>query len=154
MKQIIGGKGKKIVYVLNNRHYLYLTLARDLGRVYCHALYTVCLPCACTQPSFFVQANLTESFLNVVCAIQVFAMGTRKSSRRNKPPIKFTDYEMDNLQEDSATPQQISEAVKHELSQVESTIRDLTPMNSKAEQPTVKQDRTIEDLHNQNLQLN
>ena len=53
------------------------------------------------------------------------------------------------LPEDSATPQQISEAVKRELSQVESMIRDLTP--SKAEQPTVKQDRTIEDLRNQNL---
>ena len=78
-------------------------------------------------------------------------MGTRKSSRRTKPPIKFTDYEMDDLPEDSATPQQISEAVKRELSQVESMIRDLTP--SKAEQPTIKQDRTIEDLRNQNLQL-
>ena len=78
-------------------------------------------------------------------------MGTRKSSRRTKPPIKFTDYEMDDLPEDSATPQQISEAVKRELSQVESMIRDLTP--SKAEQPTVKQDRTIEDLRNQNLEL-
>ena len=58
---------------------------------------------------------------------------------------------MDDLLEDSATPQQISEAVKHELSQVESMIRDLTP--SKAEQPTIKHDRTIEDLRNQNLQL-
>ena len=60
---------------------------------------------------------------------------------------------MDDLPEDSATPQEISEAVKHELSQVESMIRDLTPTNSKAEQPTVKQDRTVEDLRNQNLQL-
>ena len=32
-------------------------------------------------------------------------------------------------------------------------IRDLTPTNSKTKQPTVKQDRTIEDLRNQNLQL-
>ena len=47
---------------------------------------------------------------------------------------------MDDLPEDSATPQQISEAVKRELTQVESMIRDLTPTNSKAEQPTVKQD--------------
>ena len=80
-------------------------------------------------------------------------MGARKSSRRTKPPIKFTDYEMDDLPEDCATPQHISEALKRELSQVESMIRDLTPTNSKAEQPTVKQDRTIEDLCNQNLQL-
>ena len=56
---------------------------------------------------------------------------------------------MDDVPEDSAIPQQITEAVKRELSQVESMIRDLTP--SKAEQPTVKQDRTIEDLRNQNL---
>ena len=31
--------------------YLYLTPARDLGRVCRHALYTACLPCACTQPT-------------------------------------------------------------------------------------------------------
>ena len=37
------------------------------------------------------------------------------------------------LPEDSATPQQISEAVKRELSQVASMIGDLTPTNSKAE---------------------
>ena len=80
-------------------------------------------------------------------------MGTRKSSRRTKPPIKLTDYEMDDLLEDSATPQQISEAVKRELSQVESMIKDLSPTSDKAQQSTVKQDKTIEDLRNHNLQL-
>lgn len=70
-------------------------------------------------------------------------MSTRKSSRRAKPPIKLTDYEMDNLLEASATPQQISKAVKREMSQVESMIKDLSLMNGKAEQPTVKQDRMI-----------
>ena len=80
-------------------------------------------------------------------------MGTRKSSRRTKPPIKFTDYEMDDLLTDSATPQQISEAVKRELSQVESMINDLSPLNGKVEQSAVEQDRTIEDLRNHNLQL-
>ena len=49
-------------------------------------------------------------------------MGTRKSSRRTKPLIKLTDKEMDDLLEDSATPQQISEAV-NVLSQVESMIK-------------------------------
>ena len=60
---------------------------------------------------------------------------------------------MDDLLEDSATPQQISEAVKRELSQVESMIKDLSPTSDKAQQPTVKQDKTIEDLRNHNLQL-
>ena len=59
---------------------------------------------------------------------------------------------MDNLLEDSATPQQISKTVKRELSQVESMIKDFSKTNSKAEQPTAKQDRMIEDLRNQNLQ--
>ena len=60
---------------------------------------------------------------------------------------------MDDLLEDSATPQQISEAVKRELSQVESMIKDLSPTSDKAQQSTVKQDKTIEDLGNHNLQL-
>ena len=89
----------------------------------------------------------------IVCAIHVFAMSTRRSSRRTRPPIKLTDYELDDLLEASATPQQISRAVKCELSQVDSMIKDLSPTNGKAEQPTVKQDRTIEDLRNHNLQL-
>ena len=41
---------------------------------------------------------------------------------------------MDDLLEDSATPQQISEAVKRELSQVESMIKDLSPTNGKTRQ--------------------
>ena len=57
---------------------------------------------------------------------------------------------MDDLLEGSATPQQISEAVKRELSQVESMIKDLSPTSDKAHGKT---DRTIEDLRNHNLQL-
>ena len=41
---------------------------------------------------------------------------------------------MDDVLEDSATPQQISEAVKRELSQVESMIKDLSPTGDKAQQ--------------------
>ena len=50
---------------------------------------------------------------------------------------------MDDLLEGSATPQQISEAVKRELSQVESMIKDLSPTSDKSQQSTVKQDRTL-----------
>ena len=80
-------------------------------------------------------------------------MGTRKSNRKTNPPIKLTDYEMDDLLTDSATPQQISKAVKRELSQVELMIKDLSLMNGKVEQSKVEQDRTIKDLRNHNLQL-
>ena len=45
----------------------------------------------------------------------------------------------------------MSEAVKRELSQVDSLIQDLAPTSFKAE-PTVN-DRAIEDLRNRNLQL-
>ena len=89
----------------------------------------MCLYSACTQPSFVhnlaVRLKLTTqnpSLASIVCPIQVFTMGTRKSSRRTKPLIKLTDKEMDDLLEDSATPQQISEAV-NVLSQVESMIK-------------------------------
>ena len=47
----------------------------------------------------------------------------------------------------------MSEAVKRELSQVESIIKDLSPASYETEQPTVENDRTIEELRNQNLQL-
>ena len=60
---------------------------------------------------------------------------------------------MDDSQEAAATPQQIRRAVTRELSQVESMIKHLSPTNAIAEQSTVKQDRTIEDLRNNNLQL-
>ena len=60
---------------------------------------------------------------------------------------------MDNLLQDSAIPQQISEVVERELSQVESMIKDLSLTTGKAEQSTAKQDRMIEDLRNHNLQL-
>ena len=79
-------------------------------------------------------------------------MGTRKSSRKTKPPTKLTDYEMDDSLAEPATPLQISEVVKCELSQVES-IQDLSLTNRKVEQPVVEQDRTIADLRNHNLQL-
>ena len=111
-------------------------MRREIYRKYCNM--TKCLNTFVAHCSF-VQANLTESLFSRVCAIRVFTMDTRKSSRRTKPPIKFADYEMDNLPEDLATPQQISDAVKCELSQVESMIKDLS--------------LTIEDLRNHNLQL-
>ena len=79
-------------------------------------------------------------------------MGTRKGSRSAKPPIKLQDFVADDFVAESATPQQMSEAVKRELSQVESMTKDLTPTSFKAEQPTVN-DRAFEDLRNQNLQL-
>ena len=60
---------------------------------------------------------------------------------------------MEVLLEDSATPQQISEAVICELSQVKLMIKGLSPINGKVEQSMVKQDRMIEDLQNHNLQL-
>ena len=108
----------------------------------------------CTQLVRHVAVHNLASFKpssQNLCAIHVFAMGTRKSSRRTEPPIRLTDYEMDGILADSATPQQISEAVKHELNQVESIIKDLSPTNGKVEQSTVEQDRTIEDLRNHNL---
>ena len=49
-------------------------------------------------------------------------------------------------------PQQISKAVMQEVSYV-FIIKDLFLTNGKAEQRTVKQDRTTEDLWNHNLQL-
>lgn len=52
----------------------------------------------------------------------------------------------------SATPRQISEAVKRELSKIESMIKDLTPTSLKVEQHTVN-DRAINDIRNHNLQL-
>ena len=58
-------------------------------------------------------------------------MGTRKSSRSTKPPIKLQDFVADDFVAESATPQQMSEAVKRELSQVESMIKDLTPTSFK-----------------------
>ena len=72
-------------------------------------------------------------FNNIVCAIRAFAMSIRKSSRTTKPPIKLTDYDVDDSQEAAATPQQISRAVTRELSQVESMIKHLSPTNAIAE---------------------
>ena len=62
-------------------------------------------------------------------------MATRKSSRSTKPPKKLQDFVADDLAAESATPQQMSEAVKRELSQVESLIKDLTTTSFKAENP-------------------
>ena len=79
-------------------------------------------------------------------------MATRKSSRRTKHPIKLKDFVADDFVAESTTPQQMSVAVKHELSQVESLIKDLTTTSFKAEQPTVN-DRATKDLRNRDLQL-
>ena len=52
------------------------------------------------------------------------------------------------------TPQQLSAAVKHELSQVKSIIRDLTPSTHDTEQHNkAEQARTTEEIRSQNLQL-
>ena len=79
-------------------------------------------------------------------------MATRKSSRRTKHPIKLKDFVADDFVAESTTPQQMSVAVKRELSQVESLIKDLTTTIFKAEQPTVN-DRATKDLRNRDLQL-
>ena len=80
-------------------------------------------------------------------------MATRKISRGTKPPLKLKDFVVDGLITEATTPQQMSEAVKRELSQVESIIKDLSPASYETEHPTVENDRTIEELRNQNLQL-
>ena len=74
-------------------------------------------------------------------------MATRKSSRRTKHPIKLKDFVAE-----STVPQQMSVAVKRELSQVESLIKDLTTTTFKVEQPTVN-DGATKDLRNHDLQL-
>ena len=51
-------------------------------------------------------------------------MATRKSSRGTKPPPKLKEFVVDGLIAESTTPQQMSEAVKRELSQLESIIKD------------------------------
>ena len=79
-------------------------------------------------------------------------MATRKSSRRTKHPIKLKDFVADHFVAESTTPQQMSVAVKRELSQVESLIKDLATTNFKAEQPTVN-DRATKDQRNRDLQL-
>ena len=78
-------------------------------------------------------------------------MATRTSSRRTKPPIKLKDFVADDFVEESTTPQQMSVAVKRELSKVESLIKDLTTTSFKAEQPTVN-DRATNDFRNRDLQ--
>ena len=58
------------------------------------------------------------------CAVvDLYTMATRKSNWRTKPPIKRKDFVADDFVAESTTPQQMREAVKHELSQVESMIR-------------------------------
>ena len=79
-------------------------------------------------------------------------MATRKSSRRTKHPIKLKDFVADHFVAESTTPQQMSVAVKRELSQVEPLIKDLATTNFKAEQPTVN-DGAIKDHRNRDLQL-
>ena len=79
-------------------------------------------------------------------------MATRKSNRRTKHPIKLKDFVLDHFVAESTTPQQMSVAVKRELCQVESLIKDLTTTSFKEEQPTVN-DRATKDLRNRDLQL-
>ena len=79
-------------------------------------------------------------------------MATRKSSRRTKPPIKLKDFVADDFVAESTTPQQMSVAVKRELSKADSLIKDLNTTSFKAEQPTVN-DRATEDFRNRDLQL-
>ena len=67
--------------------------------------------------------------------VVVYTMATRKSSRRTKPPIKLKDFVADDFVAESTTPQQMSVAVKRELSKVESLIKDLTTTSFKAENP-------------------
>ena len=80
-------------------------------------------------------------------------MATRKISRRTKHSIKLKDFVADDFVAESTTPQQMSVAVKRELSQVESLIKDLTTTIFKAEQPTVN-DRATKDLRNRDYSLN
>lgn len=81
-------------------------------------------------------------------------MGTRKSSRGTKAPVKLkVDFVTDDFLTAAATPQQMSNAIQRELSHVESRIKELTPKSSKADQTTVDADKAIENLRNQNLQL-
>ena len=79
-------------------------------------------------------------------------MANRTSSRRTKHPIKLKDFGADDFVAESRKPQQMSVAVKRELSQVESLIKDVTTTSFKAEQPTVN-DRVAKDLRNRDLQL-
>ena len=79
-------------------------------------------------------------------------MANRTSNRRTKHPIKLKDFGADDFVAESRTPQQMSVAVKRELSQVESLIKDVTTTSFKAEQPTVN-DRVTKDLRNRDLQL-
>ncbi|KAJ7323095.1 hypothetical protein OS493_032666 [Desmophyllum pertusum] len=61
------------------------------------------------------------------------ASKSRKNSRINPPPI-LKDYVVDGFEAESETPQQLSDAVKPELNQVESMIKHLTPLNHGVEQ--------------------
>ena len=60
---------------------------------------------------------------------------------------------VDGFEAKSATPQQLSDAVKHKLNQVESMIKHLTPLNHGAEQHNAEQIRASEEIRNQNFQL-
>ena len=110
------------------------------------------MPCACTYRSFAGHTFISQnSFLRCVVVV-VYTMATRKSSRRTKPPIKLKDFVADDFVAESTTPQQMSVAVKRELSKAESLIKDLNTTSFKAEQPTVN-DRATKDFRNRDLQL-
>ena len=96
------------------------------------------MPCACTYRSFAEHTFISQNSFLWCIVVVVYTMATRKSSRRTKHLIKLKDFVAYDFVAESTTPQQMSVAVKRELSQVESLIKDLTTTNVKAEQPTAK----------------
>ena len=79
---------------------------------------------------------------------------TRKSSRRTNPPSDLADFVVDSLVAKATTLQQLSDAVKHELTQVESLIRHLTPVkHDGTEKHNAVQFRATEDVKYKSLQL-
>ena len=66
----------------------------------------------------------------------------------------LADFVVDFLVAKATTPQQLSNAVKHELTQVESLIKHLTPVkHDGTEKHNAEQFRATEDVKYKNLQL-
>ena len=79
---------------------------------------------------------------------------TRKSSRRANPPSDLADFVVASLVAKATTPQQLSDTVKHELTQVESLIKHLKPVkHDGTEKHNAEQFRATEDIRCNNLQL-
>ena len=76
-----------------------------------------------TDRSFAEQAFISQNRYLWCVVVNLYTMATRKSNWRTKPLIKLKDFVADDFVAESATPQQMSEAVKRELNQVESIIR-------------------------------